>query len=94
MNDSTHVRLPLNTQSEGLINKTVATPRVANVTEALSESVPDKYAVVIVRLIVTLPVVLLKIDTASPAENTLFGTSIAPPDPTVTNSPISVIANV
>ena len=94
LHDSAHDKLPVNTQSDGFTNNTVATPRVANVTEALSLSVPERYAVVMVRLIVTLPEVLLKIDTASPAENTSFGTSIAPLVLTVTNSPISVIANV
>jgi hypothetical protein len=41
-----------------------------------------------------LPVVLLKIDTASPAAKVELGIVIDPPDPTPTNSPISPVAKV
>jgi len=41
-----------------------------------------------------LPVVLLKIDTMSPAANVEFGIVIDPLVPTPTNSPMSVSANV
>ena len=84
--DTTHIELDK--------NKMVATPRVARDTLALSASVPARYAVVMVKLIVRAPVVLLKRDTALPAENTPLGTSIAPLAPIVTYSPMSVIASV
>jgi hypothetical protein len=70
------------TQTVLEINKMVHTPRVARVTDALSESVPAIYAVVIVQVIVMLPDVLLKIDIASPSANVASGIVIEPPDPT------------
>jgi hypothetical protein len=70
------------TQTVELINNMVHTPRVARVTDALSESVPAIYAVVIVQVIVIFPEVLLKIDIASPSANVAFGIVIEPPDPT------------
>ena len=46
------------------------------------------------QVIVMLPVVLLKIDTASPAAKVASGIVIDPPDPTPTNSPMSPKARV
>jgi hypothetical protein len=65
-----------------LINKIVAIPRVAKVIVALSESVPEIYAVVIVQVIVILPDVLLKIVIASPSAKVESGIVIDPPEPT------------
>ena len=48
----------------------------------------------IVQVIVMLPVVLLKIDTASPAAKVELGIVIDPPVPTPTNSPMSPKARV
>lgn len=70
------------TQTVELINNMVATPLVAKVTDALSESVPAIYAVVIVQVIVILPVVLLNIEIASPSANVASGIVIEPPEPT------------
>jgi hypothetical protein len=70
------------TQTVPLINKMVHTPLVAKVTVALSVSVPAMYAVVIVQVMVMLPVVLLKIDTASPVANVASGMVTDPPEPT------------
>jgi hypothetical protein len=74
------------------INKMVATPRVANDTEALSLSVPAIYAVVIEHVIVKLPLVLLYSDTTSPALNVLSGIVI-PADNEIT-LPTSLVATV
>jgi hypothetical protein len=85
---------PVITQTVPEINKTVATPRVAKLTVALSESVPAMYAVVIVQVIVIAPVVLLNMETASPSVNVASGIVIDPPEPTCTYSPTSVVASV
>jgi len=82
------------TQTVLLINRIVATPRVAKVTLALSESVPAMYAVVIVQVIVTLPVVLLNTETTSPVANVASGIVTDPPEPTLINSPISAVVSV
>ena len=57
------------TQTVPLINKIVATPRVANDTDALVVFVPAMYDEVGLVVIVMLPVVLLKMDTTSPVAN-------------------------
>lgn len=72
----------------------VATPRVAKATDALSESVPAMYAVVIVQVIVMLPEVLLKTLIALPSENVASGMVIDPPEPTCTYFPTSPVASV
>jgi hypothetical protein len=80
--DTAHDTFPEITQTVPLINKMVATPRVAKVTDDLSESVPAMYAVVIVQVIVMLPEVLLKTLIALPSENVASGMVIEPPEPT------------
>jgi hypothetical protein len=70
------------TQTVPEMNNTVATPRVARVTVALSVFVPAMYAVVIEQVIVMSPDVLLKIETASPSANVASGIVIEPPEPT------------
>ena len=77
-----------------LIKSIVAKPLVASVTDALSESVPAIYAVVIVQVIVMLPDVLLKTLTALPSENVASGMMIEPPEPTCTYLPTSPVAKV
>lgn len=49
---------------------------------ALSESVPEMYAVVIEQVMVMLPLVLLKIETMSPSAKVASGMTIAPLVPT------------
>ena len=70
------------TQTVPLIKKMFATPRVANVTVALSASVPARYAVVMVQVIVMFPEVLLKMTTASPSVNVASGMTMLPLVPT------------
>jgi hypothetical protein len=82
------------TQTVPLINRMVATPLVAKVTDDLSESVPAIYAVVIEQVIVMSPDVLLKILIALPSENVALGIVIDPPEPTCTYLPTSPVANV
>lgn len=86
--------LPVTTQTVPLINRIVATPRVASVSVSLSVFVPAMYAVVMDMVSVTLPVVLLKIVMTSPAANVLFGTVILPLAPTPINLPTSVVTRV
>jgi hypothetical protein len=76
------------------MNNIVATPRVAKVTDALSVSVPEIYAVVMEHVIVMPAVVLLKTVIASPVANIAFGITILPPLPTPTNLPTSEVASV
>ena len=61
---------------------------------ALSESVPEMYAVVIEQVMVMLPLVLLKIETMSPSAKVASGMTIAPLVPTCTYLPMSVVASV
>lgn len=82
------------THTVPLINKMVATPRVANDTDALVVFVPAMYDEVGLVVIVMLPVVLLKMDTTSPVANVLFGTTIEPLVPTPINLPTSVVTSV
>jgi len=76
------------------MNKTVAIPRVASVIVALSASVPLMYAVVTEQVRVMLPLVLLKIETASPVAKVASGIVMLPPDPTWIYVPTSVVTNV
>jgi hypothetical protein len=92
--NTAHDTFPEITQTVPLINRMVATPRVAKATDALSEFAPAMYAVVIVQVIVMLPEVLLKMLIALPSENVASGIVIDPPEPTCTYLPTSPVASV
>jgi hypothetical protein len=66
-----------------------ATPLEARVMVALSVSVPEMYAVVMVQVIVIPDAVLLYSVTTSPLENTELGISMDPPEPTPMYLPTS-----
>jgi hypothetical protein len=72
---------PVTTQTVPEINSTVQIPREDKEIVDLSESIPAMYAVAIDMVSVTTPEVLLKITTASPAEDStkeVLNYSIAP----------------
>ena len=91
--NTTHDTFPEITQTVPLINKIVQMPRVAKATSGSSVLTPAIYAVVIVQVIVMSPVVLLKIETTSPAAKVELGISIEPLAPTSMNLPTSPVAN-
>lgn len=62
------------TQFVASINRTVATPRVANVAEVTVVLLPASLVVTAEQVIVRLPVVLLYRETTSPAAKTEAGT--------------------